>query len=324
MMDTKYGFYDRLTKEFPSQINVDLIEACNYACIHCPYSTLAKEKKLTQARLSPELNQKMVDEVRQYGSGKTQQIRYTANGEPFLHPEIMDILEYSVKNSGVFVSVTTNGSLVDEQKAQQLLEMGLGLIDFSLDAYSEKTYQEIRLHGQLEKVRNHILFMLRKKQEGNYKTRIVVSFVVQEKNEQEKEDFKRYWTEQGIDYVIFRKLHSAGGKMFHTEEREHVQPCVYPWERISLDANGRLQFCPNSWGADLDFEYDYRDHTIHEFWNSEVYANLRKEHLQGQFETFRHCATCPDRAATIWPADRTGAWRGYGDMISDFTKEDEQ
>ena len=320
----QYGFYDRLTKEFPSQINVDLIELCNYACIHCPYSMMVQEKKLSHARFSPVLNQKLIDEVRKYGVGKTQQIRYTANGEPFLHPEIMDILDYAVKNSGVFVSVTTNGSLVDEQKAQQLLEMGLGLIDFSLDAYSEKTYQEIRLHGQLEKVRSHILFMLKKKREGAYKTRIVVSFVVQEKNEQEKEDFKRYWTKQGVDYVIFRKLHSAGGNMSYTEKEECTQPCVYPWERISLDAKGLLQFCPNSWGTASGFEYSYTDHTIHELWNSEVYAQLRKEHLQNRFEMFQRCATCPDRTSTIWPADRTGAWRGYGDMIADFTKEDDK
>ena len=51
-----YGFYDRLTKDFPSQINVDLIDRCNYACIHCAYSVLAQEKKLAHAQLSKELN----------------------------------------------------------------------------------------------------------------------------------------------------------------------------------------------------------------------------------------------------------------------------
>ena len=320
----RYGFYDRLTEEFPSQINVDLIDLCNYACIHCPYSMLAQKGELKSARLSPELNRKLVDEVREYGVGKTQQIRYTANGEPFLHPDIMDILGYAVKNSGVFVSVTTNGSMVDEKKSTKLLEMGLGLIDFSLDAYSDQTYQEIRLHGQLEKVRNNILFMLRKKKEGNYKTRIVVSFVVQEKNEQEKADFERYWKEQGVDYVIFRQLHSAGGRMFHAEKKGDIQPCVYPWERICLNDKGKLNFCPNAWDRDVpNFDYDYADCTIHELWNSEVYATLRREHLNSQFEQFPYCADCPDRAGTIWPADKTESLRGYGDMIADFTKEDE-
>jgi len=316
----QYGFYDRLTEDFPSQINVDLIEQCNYACIHCPYSMLAQTKRMTHVRLSREMNQKMVDEVRQYGSGRTQQIRYTANGEPFLHPEIMDILRYAIKNSGTFVTITTNGSLVDKQKSEQLLDSGLGLIDFSLDAYKEETYQAIRVHGCLEKVREHVQHMLKKRAEGNYRTRIVVSFVVQEKNEIEKNAFEQYWKEQGVDCVIFRKLHSAGGEMFCREKKGHVQPCVYPWERIILDAKGHLQYCPNSWGSELNFDVNYEEHSIREVWNGETYAKLRKEHLADQFEAFKHCESCPDRSQTIWPYQRTETWRGYGDMISDFNK----
>lgn len=314
----QYGFYDRLTKDFPSQVNVDLTTRCNYACIHCPHSILAKENKLTDTQFSKELNQKLVDEVRQYGVNKTQQIRYSASGEPFLHPEVMEILEYAVKNSGVFVSVTTNGSLLNEQRAVQLLEMGIGLIDFSLDAYSEKVYQEIRLNGNLEKVRNNILFMLKKRKEGNFKTKIVVSFVVQEKNEHERADFERYWKEQGVDYVIFRKLHSCGGQMFSVPKAGRVQPCVYPWERISINEAGRMLYCPAIWESDPNFEFNYSEHSIREIWNGETYAALRKEHLQDQFEVFKHCESCPDRGQTIWPFQRTETWRGYGDMIAEL------
>lgn len=315
-----YGFYDRLTKDFPSQVNVDLIEKCNYACIHCPYTMLSQKKQMTAARFSKELNQKLVDEVRQYGCHQTQQIRYTANGEPFLHPQIMDILEYAVKNSGTFVTITTNGSLVDKERAEKLLEIGIGLIDFSLDAYKEETYQAIRVHGQLEKVKGNILYMLKKKSEGNYKTKIVVSFVVQEKNQNEQSDFEQYWKSQGVDYVIFRKLHSAGGEMFQCEKKGITQPCVYPWERICLDAKGRLQYCPNSWGENLNFDFNFAEHSIHELWSSDVYEALRKEHLSDTFERFKHCETCPDRGQTIWPFQRTETCKGYGDMIGELTK----
>ena len=315
-----YGFYDRLTKDFPSQINVDLIDRCNYACIHCAYSVLAQEKKLAHAQLSKELNKKLVDEVRQFGINKTQQIRYVASGEPFLHPDIMEILDYAVKNSGVFVTVTTNGSLVNEQRATQLLEMGVGLIDFSLDAFSEETYETIRLHGKLEKVSSNILFMLKKRREGNYKTKIVVSFVVQEKNQREKADFERYWKEQGVDYVIFRKLHSVGGKMYQKEKTGYVQPCVYTWERICLKENGHLQYCPNLWEEDPNLDISFADHSIREVWNGEVYETLRREHLSDAFEKFKRCEVCPDRCQTIWPAQRTETWRGYGDMIREFAK----
>lgn len=316
----QYGFYDRLTKDFPSQINVDLIALCNYACIHCPCSMMEQEHKLSHALLSEELNRKLVDEVRSYGVNLTQQIRYAAAGEPFLHPHVMEILDYAVKNSGVLVSVTTNGSLVTNERADQLLKMGLGLIDFSLDAYSEETYREIRLHGNLERVREHILYMLKRKKEENYKTRIVVSFVVQEKNEAEKKDFERYWKEQGVDYVIFRKLHSVAGRMFQKEKEGHVQPCVYPWERICISEEGKMLYCPALWEGDPNFEFNLAEHSIHEVWNGEVYETLRREHIADTFERFKRCETCPDRGQMIWPFQRTETWKGYGDMIGELTK----
>ena len=80
----KYGFYDRLKAEFPSQINVDLTEVCNLACIHCPHPIFKTTAHYGARYLDPELNAKMVDEVRQYGKGYTQYIRYSGEGEPLI------------------------------------------------------------------------------------------------------------------------------------------------------------------------------------------------------------------------------------------------
>src|SRR4030042_1863551 len=85
--EIKYGFYDRLKADFPSQIIVDITEVCNLACTHCPHPEFRKSKQYGARFLAPELNKKLVDEVRDYGQGLTQYIRYTSNGEPLLHPK---------------------------------------------------------------------------------------------------------------------------------------------------------------------------------------------------------------------------------------------
>ncbi len=323
-MEKEYGFYDRLTEEFPSQVVVDLCEVCNYECIHCPQSAFKKGKQFSGAFLEEGLNRKMVDEVRTFGVGKTQQIRYTANGEPLMHLKAVELIQYAVEKSGVFVSLTTNGSLMNRDMASTFLRMGLGLIDFSLDAFQDETYAEIRRKGNLEKVRQNILEALAIKKEMNVKTKIVVSFVVQEKNINEQAAFKKYWESQGVDFVIFRKLHSAGKSMKTYKKVDIVQPCVYPWERITLNGKGELAFCPNDWFENMVICGDYSKSTIHDVWNGEDYKQLRKEHLEGRFEKFAQCADCPDRALTIWPANRQETDRGYGDMIKDFIdhKED--
>ena len=92
----EYGFYDRLKAEFPSQVIVDLTEVCNLACIHCPHPEFKKSEHYAARYLDPDLNTKMVDEVRTSGKGHTQYIRYTGEGEPLIHPRCYDLLEYAV------------------------------------------------------------------------------------------------------------------------------------------------------------------------------------------------------------------------------------
>src|SRR5262245_27586274 len=98
----EYGFRDRLTAGFPSQILMDIAEVCNLACIHCPHPDFKKSDHYGARYLDPALNSKMVEEVRNHGQGQTQYIRYASNGEPLIHPKAYDMIEEAVTRSGVF------------------------------------------------------------------------------------------------------------------------------------------------------------------------------------------------------------------------------
>ena len=63
----KYGFYYRLKAEFPTQFIVDVTERCNLACIHCGHPSFKKSTYYGGRSLSPDLNAKLVDEVRHHG-----------------------------------------------------------------------------------------------------------------------------------------------------------------------------------------------------------------------------------------------------------------
>ena len=110
-----YGFYDRLKAEFPSQIIVDVTEVCNLACVHCPHPTFKKSSFYAARYQSPDLNAKLIEEVRTHGRGYTQHIRYTGEGEPLIHPHIFEMLRSAKQHSGVLVSLTTNGTLLQRE-----------------------------------------------------------------------------------------------------------------------------------------------------------------------------------------------------------------
>jgi MoaA/NifB/PqqE/SkfB family radical SAM enzyme len=321
----KYGFYGRLRREFPSQIIVDITEVCNLACIHCAHSDFEKSPLFKGRHLEVELNQKMIDEVSTTGKGITQYIRYSSSGEPLLHPHVFEILEYATKHSKTMVSLTTNGTLLTEAKIDKILQLGVNVIDISIDAFSPEIYAMIRRKGDLQITRANVLNLIKRSKEAGGHTKVVLSFIEQLQNRQELQDFEQFWNEAGADYVIIRRLHSNAGfseeqarLMQHDNLQRSRRPCLYPWERIILNSRGWLSFCPADWTHSGSF-VDYRHTTIRDTWRGEFYRKLRAAHLNNDFSEFPFCGQCPDWAATRWPEEG----RSFADMIDDFQKMEE-
>lgn len=319
--EIRYGFYDRLKAEFPSQIIVDITEVCNLACVHCPHPVFKKSEHYSGRHLDPALNSKMVDEVRQYGQGLTQYIRYTSNGEPLIHPNGYDMIEEAVRLSGVFVTLTTNGTIMNEVRTQRLLDAGVHLIDISIDAFSPETYSKIRVNGELEVTRENVLRLIRWVRESKSTTKVVVSYVEQPANYQETSSFEQYWKDNGADYVVIRRLHSHSGAVNNvdTQNKDNLprRPCLYPWERISLNAKGELNYCPSDWQHG-SFVADYRLTTIHDVWRGPFYSLLREAHLTNNYKKHVFCGQCPDWLDTRWPDEG----RSYADMVAEFNKKE--
>lgn len=285
---------------FPSQVIVDVTERCNYACVHCPHKDFVKSGIYTGADLDVGLNKKLVDEVSSEGYGTCEYLRYTANGEPLLHKDIMEMLRYACEHSKTRINLTTNGSLLTERKAKQIVDMGVTVVDISLDAYNYKTYSKIRVNGNLAQVEENVLFLIDYIKLGGYNTKVIVSFVEQEKNSDEITKFNSFWKTMSADYVVIRNLHSnAGADSEIGDELRGVGdmtdrlPCRYPWERLTLTPRGAIAYCPVDWHYTSQI-YSFREHTIKEAWNSEHMRMLREAHIEGDYANFPLCDNCPD------------------------------
>ncbi|WP_197722043.1 radical SAM/SPASM domain-containing protein [Sulfuriflexus mobilis] len=318
-IQNEYGFQGRLSSDFPSQIIMDITERCNLACIHCPHPEFTKSEHYAGRFLPVELNKKLVDEVKEHGKGTTQYIRYTSNGEPLVHPDAYEMIDYAVRESGVYVTLTTNGTIMKERKTRRLLEAGVNMIDISIDAFKNETYEKVRVRGNLDVTRTNVLNLLKWINEIESPTKVVVSFVEQPQNSDEVKDFEKYWNDQGVDKVVIRRLHSAAGEVTEIADKlrksndEARYPCLYPWERVLVNTEGELCFCPTDWSRKSVLA-NYADTTIKELWSSKVYNDLREAHLKNNFTNHSFCGNCPDWSATRWP------WQGksYANMIEEF------
>lgn len=319
-----YGFQKHLSSEFPSQIIVDSTQFCNLACIHCPHPSFIKTDAYSGSHLDIELHKKLIDEIATDGLGICQYIRYTANGETLIHPKFDEMIEYAGKYSKTRINVTTNGVLLTDKKSKKLLDAGVNVFDISLDAYSDETYSKVRVKGDLSKVRPNVLNLIKLIKEGSYDAKLVVSFVEQPLNMHETKQFEEFWKNAGADFVVIRRLHSAGGakdgiksKMEEGLKNVERKPCLYPWERLTITPEGDLSYCPTDWMNKSHFIH-FSKTTIKEAWQGKFMNSLREAHLSNNYKGFDFCKQCPDWIHTRWPEEG----RGYSDMMQELVPTD--
>jgi MoaA/NifB/PqqE/SkfB family radical SAM enzyme len=88
--------------------------------------------------ISFELFKKLCDDLKTMG---TNNVFLTGEGEPLLHPRVMDII-LTAKEAGLHVTLITNGTLLDETKIQLLIGSRLDAIRVSLWAGSIEEYEK--------------------------------------------------------------------------------------------------------------------------------------------------------------------------------------
>lgn len=119
--------------------------ACNLECVHCRRLDVGKE--LFGDDMTTEESLKFLDEL----SAAAKPILILSGGEPLYRPDIFEIAEYAVKK-GLTVALATNGTLVDESKAKEIVDCGVKRVSISIDGADAKTHDAFRkIDGSFEK-----------------------------------------------------------------------------------------------------------------------------------------------------------------------------
>ncbi|MGR3301455.1 MAG: 12,18-didecarboxysiroheme deacetylase [Candidatus Scalindua sp.] len=104
-------------------------QRCNLKCVHC-YS------QSKDIEYSGELNTKeakaMLDGLAEYGAP----VILFSGGEPLMRKDLMELITYA-KDKGLRAVISTNGTLITEEKAEELKQFGLSYVGISLDGLKE-------------------------------------------------------------------------------------------------------------------------------------------------------------------------------------------
>jgi MoaA/NifB/PqqE/SkfB family radical SAM enzyme len=125
----------------PRIVQIDLTNNCNTDCIACwTHSPLLGDQRFTHPEkgytLDFPLVQDLIEDLARLGA---EEVILAGAGEPFLHPNIMEILEL-ISSRGLNCNIITNGSFLNADVAQLLVEWGVTMLTVSVWAGDGETY----------------------------------------------------------------------------------------------------------------------------------------------------------------------------------------
>lgn len=182
-------------KGMPISLSIEPTTACNLGCPECPSGL--KQFTRPTGKLDLGLHEKMLNQV----SKSVFYINYYFQGEPFLHPQFLDLVRGAKKHK-IYTATSTNAHFIDASKAKEIVDSGLDRLIISIDGLTQETYENYRVNGRLDKVIAGTKHLIKAKKEANSKTpHLIFQFLAVKPNEHEVPEVFHLGKEMGVDEV---------------------------------------------------------------------------------------------------------------------------
>lgn len=115
----------------------ELTAACNLECGHC--RRLDVSRTLMKDDLTTAEAKGVIEGIARAGKP----ILVFSGGEPLMRPDLFELVEHA-RGQGLQVSLATNGTLIDEALARQIVDAGIQRVAISIDGADATTHDDFR------------------------------------------------------------------------------------------------------------------------------------------------------------------------------------
>lgn len=295
----------------PLSISIEPTTACNLGCPECPSGL----KKFT--RPEGNLKEGFLSDVFEQLKNSLFYVTFYFQGEPFIHPKFLDLVR-EAKSKKLYTATSTNAHFLSDKQAKETVESGLDRLIISIDGTTQKTYEQYRKNGKLEKVIEGTKNILHWKKELKSSTPYVIfQFLVVSHNEHEIEEVKKLGKDLGVDEVKFKTA-----QLYDYKNGNELMPKIDKFSRYKKGPSGKYsiknpldnqcwrmwQGCVITWDGlvvpccfDKDAEHrmgDLKSDSFQSVWQSSIYKNFRGSILKSRSE-IDICTNCTE-GTKVW------------------------
>lgn len=300
--DLAYRLKTAKVPVLPPWIDIEPNNTCNLRCQHCQVPHWSKPP----AYLDEPSFARILDQLPGLIAVKLQGM-----GEPLLNRNLVAMLREGERR-GISMQFISNGTIMSQEQAEQLLQLKNTHICFSIDGATAATHEKIRLGSRLEQIVANIKKLVTGR--GHFRQpAISITAVLNACNLREIPGIVTLAREMGVDGVNIQTALTNWGKQeikrhndairvaAHSEQaaavlREaqgiacasHVplkiqdddyysraRKCPWPWKRAFIAANGDVVPCCILADASTINMGNVFERDFSEIWNSRQYSDLR-------------------------------------------------
>jgi len=246
-------------------LDIEPTNRCNAHCYFCP-----RDQTPHQGLMTPEVFDRALERTIEFGEitqvrfGTRTKVNLCGLGEPLLNRNTPDFVR-KVHDAGFEISVSSNGSLLDEKRGAALLEAGLQGIE--INAGDEGgDYDEI--YGlPFEKTRDNVV---RFAQMAGDQCQVRIVLVNHRRDPEHTAKMMQFWRDNGIDRFLPYDVMNRGGALFVDEmqyesfperaearwifEERNVEPvCLAPFMLLFIGYDGQYYLCCSDWKKEVPF-----------------------------------------------------------------------
>jgi MoaA/NifB/PqqE/SkfB family radical SAM enzyme len=198
---------------------IKITSRCNLRCVMCKYWQTTSEVTLSSARW-----RELFGEMTALGCRKV----HFSGGEVFLRKDFLDLVESCV-GAGMKANMTTNGTLLDRERARRIAKMGVNSVSISLDGPSSSVHDAIRGRKDAFHKSVHAIRWLRA---ASDRLRVRINFVVMRDNYKRLPEMVRLAGELGATELLPMPVDEKGprknrlSKAKIQDYNRHVAPAV--------------------------------------------------------------------------------------------------
>ena len=284
----------------PICINIETYAGCNAKCVMCPAGSTTRKK----GAISPALFERLADQIAEFPHLRSDEepayggpyVSLEGIGEPLLNKNLASHVAMLKQRRIRCVKLASNGSLLTEKRATELMDAGLDFIELAVETTNKELFESIRIGLDRDIVVGNIVNFLSVREARGSDLAVVLAIIVHSDVIDQLQNDIAFWSRQlrPRDRIRLAPRHNFARDRFAgtiSEIGNSANACGIFDSTIDICVDGTVPLCC----VDAEAEYvmgNANDEVLSDIFNNEKFRQIRAMHAAGRRSEMLLCSWC--------------------------------